>query len=224
MCRLSWISLSNATHSRFESCQYIRTSKSSPAISQRFLWYAHSIWIQISCNTGRSWCIWFVVTLALGATRPRPRLLQIKYITPTRVTTITYCIPQFPVFQCIMLHNKVIMLEKKAIMLVMSVSSQAILIITYQCKFTIQHICSMHGRGSQVNACYTGASNPRSGTAWLPRWMDGCPGSNTECTEMSDPARANHHSHLMLRFFPTNYARLCLHVHICLLCLNIMSA
>ena len=89
-CVVSWISLSNATHSRFESCQYIRTSKRLPAISQRFLWYAHSIWIQISCNTGRSWCIWFVVTVASGATRPRPRLLQIKYITPTRVTTITY--------------------------------------------------------------------------------------------------------------------------------------
>ena len=45
-------------------------------------------------------------------------------------------------------------------MLVRSVSSQAILIIKYRCKFTIEHICSMPGRGSQVNAYYTGASTP----------------------------------------------------------------
>ena len=29
------------------------------------------------------WCIWFVLTSAEGATCPRPRLIQIKYITPS---------------------------------------------------------------------------------------------------------------------------------------------
>ena len=34
-------------------------------------------------------CIWFLLTVASGATRPRPWLMQIKYISPTHVRTIT---------------------------------------------------------------------------------------------------------------------------------------